>query len=184
MPWASDLLPQEIEEMKKSLPDIKRKNVFYWMGTMADGTFGNVQQLNPFIQACKENKIRFSSNDPWAKGLSRQAMLKRTAEGFLAPAIVGKWQEEHGYIPCRIFINISTGQLGVTNSQRVYELFDEKIVYNSDTHQLFYDAVERLKTWSLEDQYALMDIVKEKHTYLNRIATLLNFFKMLDETNH
>lgn len=183
MPWGSDLLPHEIEEMKSRLPAIKKRKAFYWMGTLAEGTFGNVNQLNPFIQACKENGIQFSPNDPWTKGLSRQTMMERTAEGFIAPAIVGKWQEEHGYIPCRIFINISAGQLGVTNSRRVYELFDQKIVYNSDTYQLFYDALERLKTWSLEDQYALMDIVKEKHTYLNRIATLLNFLELLDEKN-
>ena len=154
------------------------------MGTLADGAFGNTNQLNPFIQACKENGIQFSANNPWTKGLSREAMLRRTAEGFIAPAIVGKWQAEHGYIPCRIFINIAAGQLGVTNSERVYELFDQKIVYNQDTYQLFYDALERLKTWSLEDQYALMDIIKTKHTYLNRIATILNFLEILDETNH
>ena len=108
-------------------------------------------------------------------------MLERTANSFLAPAIVGKWQGERGYIPCRIFINIAAGQLGVTNSRRVYELFDQKIVYNTDTYQLFSDALERLRTWSLEDQYALMDVVKNKHTYLNRIETILNFLRILNE---
>lgn len=183
MPWASDLLPDEIEAMKKRLPKIKRKNTFYWTGTMTDGVFGNVDQLNPFIRACRENKIRFSSNDPWKHGLGREVMQERTATSFLAPAIVGKWQEEHGYIPCRIFNNIAVGQLGVTNSRRVYELFDRKIVYNSDTYRLFYDAVERLKTWSLEDQYALMDIVKHNHTYLNRIGTILKFLELIYEND-
>ncbi|MDE3046075.1 MAG: hypothetical protein KGJ02_05475 [Verrucomicrobiota bacterium] len=184
MPWASDLLPHEIEETKRRLPTLQKRKIFHWMGTFAEGAFGNANQLNPFIQACKENGIEFSHNDPWANGLSRQVMMERTEESFLAPAIVGKWQEEHGYIPCRIFINISAGQFGLTNSLRVYELFDQKIVYNPDTYQLFYDALERLKTWSWEDQYALMDIVKNKHTYLNRIATLLNFLELLDAKGH
>jgi hypothetical protein len=184
MPWASDLLPHEIEEMKMRLPSIRKQRFFYWMGTMSEGTFGNMDQLSPFIRACRENGVRFVPNSPWTKGLDREALLKRTTEGFLAPAIVGKWQEEHGYIPCRIFINIAAGQLGMTNSRRVYELFDQKIVYNSDTYQLFYDGQERLKTWSLEDQYALMDVVKNKHTYLNRIESILNFWKLLGVIDH
>jgi hypothetical protein len=183
IPWASDLLPYEIEEMKRRLPAIKKKRVCYWMGTIGDGLYGNIHQLNPFIKACHENGIEFFSNDPWAKGLSRQMLRECTAECFLAPAIVGKWQEENGYVPCRIFTNITSGQMGVTNSLRTYELFDRKIVYNRDTYQLFYDAMDRLKTWSLEDQYALMDFVKEKHTYLNRIATLLNFWEVLHPTD-
>jgi hypothetical protein len=181
MPWASDSLPHEIEEMKKRLPALKKQNVFYWTGTMTEGAVGNTNQLHPFIRACKEKGIQFTLNNPWSKGLSREAMLACTAESFLAPAIVGKWQADQGYIPCRIFINIAAGQLGITNSERVYELFDKKIVYNPDTYQLFFDAMNRLKTWSLEDQYALMDFVKDKHTYLNRIATLLKFIEIVNE---
>src|SRR5690606_4591262 len=108
-------LPHEIEEMKGFLPEIKKQKIFYWTGTMSEGTFGNIDQLNPFLRACDENGIQFSLSDPWVKGLDRKELLKRTAQSFLAPAIVGKWQEEHGYIPCRIFINIAAGQLGVTN---------------------------------------------------------------------
>lgn len=183
MPWASDQLPYEIEEMKKRLPAMKKKKVCYWTGTIGGGEFGNEHQLNPFIEACQKNGIQFASENPKGEGFSRKAMLKRTAKSFLAPAIVGNWQEKKGYIPCRIFINIAAGQMGVTNSRRAYELFDQKLVYNSDTLQLFHDALDRSKTWSLEDQYVLMDFVKNKHTYLNRIATLLNFWNKLNQTD-
>lgn len=177
MPWASDLLPHEIEEMKQRLPHIKKDRRIYWIGTAGSGTFGNIEQLNPFARACKENNVQFRINDSWAKALNRDDLLERTAKNFLAPTIVGKWQAEKGYIPCRIFINISSGQMGITNSPRVYELFDRKIVYNPDTYQLFYDAMGRLSTWSQEEQYALMDFIKTKHTYINRIQTLLDFFQ-------
>jgi hypothetical protein len=30
----------------------------------------------------------------------------------IAPAIAGRWQVEHNYLPCRMFKNISYGQLG------------------------------------------------------------------------
>lgn len=180
MPWASDLLPYEIEEVKKKLPNLQKERIFYWMGTLTDGEFGNIDQLNPFIQACRENGIGFSHNNPWIHGLSREVMLKRNIESFLAPAIVGKWQKEHGYIPCRIFNSIAAGQMGLTNSERVYELFDRKILYHPDTYQLFYEAFKQIHNWSLEDQYALMDIVKNKHTYLNRVQTILKFLECVD----
>ena len=96
----------------------------------------------------------------------------------MAPALQGSWQCKQGYIPCRIFKNISYGALGMTNSKTVYELFEGKIIYNESAHQLFYDAQERLKTWTLEDQFALMDLVRDKHTYLNRIESLFSFFEM------
>lgn len=180
MPWASDLLPHEIDEMKKKLP-IEKKKEIHWIGTIGDGTFGNIHQLNPFKQACRENGISFIPQRP---GLAENLSRKMISTSYLAPAIVGKWQEQEGYIPCRIFIAISQGQMGVTNSLRVSELFDGKIVYNHDTYQLFYDAKERLRTWTLEDQYVLMDVIKTKHTYLNRIQTLLHLFDLIHAANN
>jgi hypothetical protein len=176
MPWASDLLPYEIDEMKKLLPNITKNQHCLWVGTLGGGTFGNIDQVTPFVNACKEQGIPFIQKS----AMNKKTFLEEHAHAYLAPAIVGRWQMEKGYIPCRIFINICAGQLGITNSYRVYELFDKKILYNEDTHQLFYDAQERMKTWSLEEQYALMDFIKEHHTYLNRIETLLDFFTLID----
>jgi hypothetical protein len=95
----------------------------------------------------------------------------------MAPAIVGQWQKMVGYIPCRIFKNISYGQMGITNSPRVYELFEEKIIYNSDEYQLFFDARHALMRTTHKQLFELMDFVRDKHTYLNRIETLLDFFQ-------
>ncbi len=179
MPWATDLLPHEIDEMKKRLPTLHKNNAVEWIGTYWGGSGGNIREVTPFKRACERDNHPFRHSNPWVQGLSREEMLEKTLHAFLAPAIVGTWQLEHGYIPCRIFITMSCGQLGVTNSLRVYELFNRKIVYNPNTYKLFYDAKKRLETWTLEDQYELMDLIKEKHTYLNRIDTLLNFLEVL-----
>ena len=97
----------------------------------------------------------------------------------MAPALQGKWQCDVGYIPCRIFKNISYGQPGMTNSKTVYDLFKGKILYNSNPSKLFRDAQEYLKKMTLQDLYAQMDFVKERHTYLNRINHLLNFLHLI-----
>ncbi len=69
--------------------------------------------------------------------------------------------------------------MGVTNSRHVFELFENKIVYNPDTYQLFYDAKNKAETMTIDEQFELMDLVKTKHTYLNRVETLLNFLNLV-----
>jgi len=178
MPWATDLLPDEIDALKNEVPTIKKNKSVSWVGSMGDGLYGNIHQLEPFKRACAENRVEFHQRI----GISIEENRKLVQQSYLAPAIVGQWQEEVGYIPCRIFKNISYGQMGVTNSKTVYELFDKKIVYNPDTYQLFYDARKRVETMTTQDLYELMDVVKTKHTFINRIQNLLDFLKLVEVT--
>lgn len=172
MPWATDLLPEEIDTIKSSMPHNK-SNDAYWVGTICySGSFSNNRQLYPFMEACKENGIRFIHK----QGISPEQNKEHITRSILAPVIQGEWQCEKGYIPCRIFKNISYGALGVTNSKTVYELFKGKIVYHEDSYQLCYLALERSKSITLAELYEVMDFVKENHTYINRIRHILNAF--------
>ena len=172
MPWATDLLPQEIDEVKSRLP-LTRERAVYWIGTIGGGKFGNIPELEGFRRACQENQIDFNqkANLPFAEGMG--AMQK----SYIAPAIQGSWQVEKGYIPCRVFKAISYGQMGVTNSKTVSELFEDRIVYNSDTYQLFHDAEAKMATMPTSELVSLMDFVRDNHTYVNRINTLLDFLE-------
>lgn len=59
IPWATDLLPHEIDASKRDAElDFNDGNV-YWVGTIAGGEFGNIGQLAPFITACCEQGIDF-----------------------------------------------------------------------------------------------------------------------------
>ena len=178
MPWATDLLPHEIDTIKQQLPQVvKNNNNAQFNGSAGmTGTFGNKQQLDAFKKGCQEQGKTFTISG--ACSCSMEENIASIQRAYMAPALQGSWQCKQGYIPCRIFKNISYGALGITNSKTVYELFEGKIIYNESAHQLFYDAQERLKTWTLEDQFALMDLVRDKHTYLNRIEQLFSFFEM------
>ncbi len=175
MPWASDLLPHEIDAIKESLPTRVIRDVSYWVGTVGDGTFGNIHQITPFKRACAENGISFIVKH----NLSLPEHIDAIGSSCIAATIVGKWQQEQGYIPCRIFKNISYGKMGVTNSPHIYELFEKKIVYNPDTYQLFYDAKKKMQTLTFEELFELMDLVKTKHTYLNRVTMLVDFLNLV-----
>ncbi len=175
MPWATDLLPREIDEVKWRLPTVQKKNMVYWVGTIGEGYFGNKSEIDPFIKAAVKHRIGFKS----FSHLSMEENRNIIASAYMAPAIVGEWQKQKGYIPCRIFKNISYGQMGMTNSLRVAELFEGRVVYNPDTYQLFLSAKDKLESMSIDDLYNLMDFVKKKHTYINRIASLLEFFDLV-----
>jgi hypothetical protein len=178
MPWATDLLPYQIERNKnhalKRLPPFNKNcKVINWVGTIGAGKFGNINQIDPFKKAAAQNGIIFTQAG--GRGLAETVQLIRNS--YMAPTIVGEWQHEVGYVPCRIFKNISYGQFGITNSPRVHQLFDQRLVYNDDTRQLFYDGQTRLESLKLDELHALMDFVKDKHTYINRINTIFDFME-------
>ena len=173
MPWATDLLPEEIET-NKALNFVSEKKI-YWVGTIGSGLFGNIEEIAPFKKACAENNIEFVK----LASVSVEENVKYIQRSYIAPTIVGTWQLGADYIPCRIFKNISYGKMGVTNSHTVNDLFEGKLVYNPDTYQLFFDAEERMKTMSVAELHELMDMVKNRHTYFNRVNTMLDFLALV-----
>lgn len=180
IPWGTDLLPHEIEANKPNTVFNQESKKITWVGTVGDGIFGNINQINPFKSAAHQNGIEFQS---FSSCKSIEENIQLVKNSYLAPTITGQWQNKVGYIPCRITKNISYGQFGLTNSARVSELFDHKIIFNPDTRRLFYDARERLSHMPVSELHALMDIVKNKHTYLNRIQTIIDFFNQIGATD-
>lgn len=180
MPWATDLLPHEIDAVKAQIATKKEKNrTAVFVGSISYGEYGNQPQINDFQRACQERGITFSHGGVNSRSMEDNISMVQNA--LLAPAIQGEWQCRQGYIPCRIFKNISYGALGVTNSQTVYQLFNGKIVYDANAHQLCIKACEAVTNHSLEKQYELMDFVRDNHTYLNRIERLFSYFEMVSK---
>jgi hypothetical protein len=177
-PWATDLLPHEIDNMKQKIAQMDIKNRTIFIGTITDSGFSaNFKQIQPFLIAAKKRKIASLTMDPWTNPISNEECMELIQESLLAPALQGKWQVENGYIPCRIFKNISYGKMDITNSEYVYNLFEKQIVFNKDSKKLLRDSLDELERHTLEKQFALMDFVKENHTYLNRINNILDLFE-------
>ena len=182
MPWATDLLPYEIEINKDKLINLKKNSnkIIYIIGTY-EGEYKDTAKK--FVDVAKQNNIKFVNfGGFYKKKITPEDNCKLIMESYLSPAIQPTDQVNLGYIPCRIFKNISYGQLGITNSKVVSELFNNEIVYNEDSYKLFYDAEDFLKKkYNLKYQFKMMDFVKNKHTYLNRIESLFKFFDILKE---
>jgi hypothetical protein len=176
--WATDLLPEEIKEEYIDLP---KEKCIYWCGSY---NANNNPELRKFIIEAEKNGIRTLFNNPWQRPLSYEDVKALTMRSFLSPDIrcsgdphkisqgeTGTCHKSIGYIPCRILKAISYGLLGITNSKHVYELLDKKVIYNADEGQLFYDAIKEVNNKDLIK--AQMALVRDKHTYINRINDLL-----------
>ena len=184
MPWATDLLPHEIDHIKRTKSADKKKNVIHFVGTISGTAHGNEDCMIPFLKACNENGVRLIKHSIYDGDLrltGRDDHIRFIQESDFAPIIVGPWQKEVGYLPCRAFKNVSYGQYPVTNSAEIHELFMKKAIYNEDTYRLFYDAQETLSRDLSVPLLELMDFVRDHHTYLNRIEHILNFFSTVYE---
>lgn len=167
MPWATDLLPYEIDVVKKEIKSKKRSNIIHLVGT-------HYPEINEFKLEAEKNGIQFQFHS----GKSIEENKRLIQESYMAPAIITDLQQTIDYLPCRLFKNISYGQMGITNSRATNRLFDNKLIFAEDKKALFYLAKQRINHLNHEELFKLMDIVKDKHTYINRIERLLEFIEM------
>jgi hypothetical protein len=86
-PWATDLLPNEINEDDVCMYDPLKKEVNY-VGLIWDE---NINQITPFIQACKDHKKNFKN---FYGGISDKANKKLIRNSYIAPDIRGEWHKE------------------------------------------------------------------------------------------
>jgi hypothetical protein len=175
IPWATDLLPHEIDNNINNLNNIlnSKDNNVYLVG-MPIYPWDEVQMY------CLANGLKYNQVGGFSKNNVDSAENMRLIQNSkLAPSVQNQWQAEHGYIPCRIFKNISYGKMGLTNNKTVMELFENKILYSENIHTLMNLGLE-FENKDLEYKKSilipLMENIKNNHTYLNRIDLIFRYF--------
>ena len=167
MPWATDLLPHEIDQVKNEIENKKRSNVIHLVGT-------HYPEINEFKLVAAKHGIPFQFHT--RKSIEENKKLIQ--DSYIAPAIVTDLQQTIDYIPCRIFKNISYGHFGVTNSRVTQRLFGNRLIFSENKRKLFLLAKEKMAHQNLQELFDLMDFVKDHHTYINRIEHMLQFLEM------
>ena len=176
--WATDLLPEEINFDWKNL---EREKKIYYSASISNT---NEKEVHKFKAESEKNGILFTTFDPWSNPYSMEENRARIQKSFIMPDIRGSGMRYTNYgldngcnhkligtIPCRIFKTISYGQLGGTNSKRIYDFFDHVVIYDDDESKLFHKMLEKKDDKQLIQKQ--MELVKEKHTYINRAKDLL-----------
>jgi len=174
--WGTDLLPHEIEAYKPKAAFRDQSKVVNYVGS-------SITETNPFQRACEENGIQFRRFGGYSGGppVPIQENIRLIRDSYMAPAISNAYHCSVGYIPCRVFKNLSYGQMVPTNNRFAQDFFKGRLIYNPDAYQLFFDARAQLPH-TLKTLHDLMDEVAQKHTYLNKIDTILEAVKLAQES--
>ena len=180
-PWATNLLPHEIN--LNDANHFRTRHIFY-VGTLNEnGMNKNIHYFDDFARAARRqgidmivsggytgNVLDMNFKTESGKQISEEKHIEKIKTSYLAPALVGEFQINVDYIPCRIFKNISYGQYGVTNSEAVYNLFEGNSTWDKNGYDLFYKAE---KEKSKDKTKKAMEIVRDRHTYINRIKQIM-----------
>jgi hypothetical protein len=168
--WATNLLPHEI-----IVPNRVFRSESRVINYVSSAWNSASQEISDFGKTCSENGIEFRRiGGGFTGAVSIPENVRLVRESYMAPALSSQYQIQVGHTPCRIFKNISYGQFGITNSPVVNDIFDGELIYDPDPKALFYKAKSELAQKSLDKLLHLMDVVSTKHTYLNRIDSLMN----------
>jgi hypothetical protein len=180
--WATDLLP---EEFNYEDINIEREKTVYWFGTIG---LSNKIEINKFLNGLRKHDIKYYHNDPWTNPIDYNSVKTYVQKSILAPDIRGSANREYingkintganhkfiGYIPCRIFKNISYGQLGITNSKAVNELFGGNVIYSDNEEEMVDIALPNIKNKDMIKSQ--MNFVQKNHTYVNRVESILKVY--------
>ena len=174
--WATDLLPHEIEFTPyhySNTRDVRFIGSWWFDNWQALETARiwclkngkNWQQMGKHIFLRHRKFVREDDID----GLSR--------ESFLTLSIQWKPQCDTGYIPCRLFKNISYSVLGLSNNLFVANLFDDDEVIIDKDISVLLDRAKKIVHDKKVDDYTrkALEKVKQKHTYINRIEELFSY---------
>ena len=177
MPWATDLLPYEIDLIKKQLPSIKKEHRVSFVGSKWGGAQGNFMSLN-FLKGPAGNmvfhlillpRLILMSILPMSKRLSWLLQFKAAGN-----VIMGIYPVAYSKI-----LVMDSSVLLIQKQSTNYSI--KKLFITQTAIKLFYDAVDRIPHVTLEQQYELMDFVRDKHTYINRIDDLLKILKIIND---
>jgi len=182
MPWATDLLPHEIDENIKNLESFNIKKISNFIGMPLEHWDDFKNELQKYNIEYKNYGGSFDISSKRNKSIEEN--MKLIQESIIAPALQTQWQIDNHYIPCRIFKNISYGKMGITNNPTVYELFDKKIIYSNSIDELVKKGLEFNDRPDRNNIIReLMINVRDNHTYLNRINFILDIIKINKNVN-
>lgn len=165
-PWATNLLPNEFYSpvYNKDTKDI------YWIGSIWNdkNNHGNLNE----IAELKKCLIEYKMNFVHIMDVDTDKAIQYIRKARIAPAIGGKIQALRNILPCRMWKNISYGQMGFSNIPLFQQIFPNCI----PSHTSIREAVNFSLSLNEKDYKEItrnqQEIVSSSHTYLNRFETL------------
>jgi len=169
-PWATDLLPYEIDENNPIMYNPSINDIYYVGYVYHDNILPKFQI---FSQCCQKN----GKNIVMSQGnVSFEDNKRLIQNSYITVDIRGDWHQQCGYIPCRIWKNLSYGKFIGTNSPPIGNILKDYIAYDNDLTTLYSTVETAYANISKEKMIETMKYVKENHTYINRLKNILELW--------
>lgn len=169
-PWGTNLLADEF------MPPVfnPHSTVAAFVGSIWEGNGqGNVGSIGELKDALHKRGLRFDHH--YGVSDAENAEIVRAAR--IAPAVTGRWQVEHEYLPCRVFKNVSYGALAVTNVPTFPELLDGAAISGSSIDHLIEWAATMGEARYLNLVRIQQEVVARDYTYVNSLAMIERAFE-------
>lgn len=171
-PWGTDLLAEEF--MDPVFNPFSREAVFVgavWSQIHNGVDLGNTQNIETLRNVLRDNGLVFRH----LTQVSINENVNAVREARIAPAVAGGWQAEHGYLPCRVFKNISYGALGFTNVPDAAFLTTHP--YSGNTIEDLVESVLRLRKKDYEEAVRAQQLVASNYTYRQSLEAISRAFE-------
>jgi hypothetical protein len=169
-PWATDLLPTEIDENNPIMYNSNLMDINY-IGTIYH------DNIYPKFQAFANSCHSVGKQVKVFKNINFDENKELVKNSYISVDIRGDWHIECGYIPCRIWKNLSYGKLTGTNSFYISKILKDHVIFDSNPTTLFYNVEMKYSSANKESIMETMKYIKENHTYINRSKNIIEFFE-------
>jgi hypothetical protein len=164
--WATDLTPNVINENDFCVYDNSKNNLNY-IGTLYEEGRSFSKDFEKLLKKLNKKFILY-------KNVSDIENYNLTRNSFLSPDFRGLHHIKVGYIPCRVFKNISYGQMTGTNSVNIKRVLGDYVIFGSDPLSLLENMIIAGENNKINMKNAML-FIKDNHTYVNRISNILKF---------
>lgn len=163
-PWGTNL-PEE----RFRAPVISRSPFIFWVGAIWNNALnqGNLAEIDELRSALRQRALRLVH----LKFVPNCVSIAAIRASRVAPAIAGRWQVENNYLPCRMFKNISYGQVGVSNVPKFAELYRDCTIPGRSVSELIDNALALSRKDVIELVEAQQKITRQ-HTYVHKIRNI------------
>lgn len=164
-PWGTDLLATEFKE-----PVYNTNRIVFWIGSIWNDALnrGNIHEIDKLKQSLKKHNLKFLQLR-FIPDFLNTFFIRRSR---IAPAIAGRFQTEVNYLPCRMFKNISYGQLGITNIQKFKDILGDSFVAGETIQEIIDNALSLSKTEYFAIIKKQQEIIKS-YTYETALNNIL-----------
>lgn len=172
-PWG---VPSDSNEWLSYNSD--KSNTEYWVGSVWNNNLdqGNKKFISSYTKALMYRNIKFKikGNSTILKraGISEGEAQRLVNISPIGAAVVGEWQKDFSYIPCRLFKNIAAGAFPCSNADFSELLGSTGAVFTSDP-EILIDQISTLgKAQKIKSSREAQEAIKP-YTYKNGITRIL-----------